>query len=114
MEKQFATYEISLAMKELGFDEECFGYYRNDNKFFYFGEDSRVQKDSILSPIWQQCIDWFIEKYWIHINIVHNLSEFDLGECYVGIYNNPKECINGLRTKEYPTYQQAREQANFK
>ena len=27
MEKQFATFEIALKLKELGFDEECFGYY---------------------------------------------------------------------------------------
>lgn len=69
IQKQFVTYEIAFAMKELGFDEECFGYYRNDNKFFYFGEDSRVQKDSILSPLWQQCIDWFREKHSVHIEI---------------------------------------------
>ena len=27
MKSQFATYEIALKLKELGFDEECFGYY---------------------------------------------------------------------------------------
>lgn len=27
MKKQFVTYEIALKLKELGFDEPCFGYY---------------------------------------------------------------------------------------
>ena len=27
MEKQFVTYEIALDLKNLGFNEECFGYY---------------------------------------------------------------------------------------
>ena len=27
MKEQFVTYEIALKLKELGFDEECFGYY---------------------------------------------------------------------------------------
>lgn len=27
MKKQFVTYEIALKLKELGFDEDCFGYY---------------------------------------------------------------------------------------
>lgn len=27
MKKQFVSYEIALALKELGFDEECFGYF---------------------------------------------------------------------------------------
>ena len=28
MRKHFVTYEIALKLKELGFDEPCFGYYR--------------------------------------------------------------------------------------
>lgn len=28
MKEQFVTYEIALKLKELGFDEPCFGYYR--------------------------------------------------------------------------------------
>lgn len=28
MEKQFVTYEIALKLKELGFDRDCFGYYK--------------------------------------------------------------------------------------
>lgn len=27
MEEQFVPYELSVKLKELGFDEECFGYY---------------------------------------------------------------------------------------
>ena len=27
MKEQFVTYEIALKLKELGFDEKCFGYY---------------------------------------------------------------------------------------
>ena len=27
MEKEFVTYEIALELKQLGFDEPCFGYY---------------------------------------------------------------------------------------
>ena len=111
MEKQFVTYEIALVMKELGFDEECFGYYRNDNKFFYFGEDSRVQKDSILSPIWQQCIDFFREKQEIDIEI-H--SKFGQG---CGWWANL--CYNPTRTEVlnvgmFNDYYKAREQAILK
>ena len=29
MEKEFVPYELALRMKELGFDEPCFGYYNN-------------------------------------------------------------------------------------
>lgn len=30
MNKQFVTYEIALAVKELGFDEECLAYYSKE------------------------------------------------------------------------------------
>ena len=31
MEKEFVTHEIALALKELGFDEECLGWYNFKN-----------------------------------------------------------------------------------
>ena len=37
MNKEFIPYEQALALKELGFDEPCFGYYNikdNDLKLF--------------------------------------------------------------------------------
>ena len=67
MEEQFVTYEIALKLKELWFDEECFGYFRNRDKFLCLGADSRVQRDSTLAPLWQQVIDWFREKRDIHL-----------------------------------------------
>ena len=35
MKEQFVTYEIALAMKELGFDEHCLTHYMKD-----IGKDS--------------------------------------------------------------------------
>ena len=32
MEKEFIPYEQALALKELGFDEPCFGYYYASDK----------------------------------------------------------------------------------
>ena len=37
MEKQFVTYEIALKLKELGFDEPCFGYYTPMKKWMMEG-----------------------------------------------------------------------------
>jgi hypothetical protein len=61
MEKQFVTYEIAVKLKELGFDERCFGaflrgkYYPFDITHRFFGEP---QHDIVLAPLWQQAIDW--------------------------------------------------------
>ena len=34
MNKEFIPYEQALELKELGFDEECFGWYSKDGKFY--------------------------------------------------------------------------------
>ena len=31
VEKELILFEEALALKELGFDEECFGYYENNS-----------------------------------------------------------------------------------
>jgi hypothetical protein len=81
MEKEFIPYEQALALKELGFDEPCFGFYYTLNgrdwKFVEKTEYHRLDdemniggKFTISAPLWQQAFDWFREKYvlssWIY------------------------------------------------
>lgn len=74
MNKQFVPYELALKLKELGFNEECFGYsYRDtpDPKSrlnVYIAKtpvtNSSLKEDKGVSlPLWQQAFDWFREKY---------------------------------------------------
>ena len=63
MNKEFVTYEQALALKELGFNEECFGYYvittlliTTDNVY-----DSK-EIPTIKAPLKQQVFRWFREK----------------------------------------------------
>jgi len=80
MKEQFVTYEIALALKELGFDEECFAFYLFDKQLQLscavyntnsYWEDSKLR--DISAPLWQQVIDWFRVKYNydIHITFKH-------------------------------------------
>ena len=53
MEEQFVTYEIALKLKELGFNEECFGYYHVNEGYtkgyvFCYPEISRNNDCSIF------------------------------------------------------------------
>jgi hypothetical protein len=67
MEKEFVTYEQALALKELGFDEECFAFYNGkflDSTDYNFDDDT--SKDiglCIKVPLKQQVFRWFREKY---------------------------------------------------
>jgi hypothetical protein len=70
MESNFVTYERALALKELGFDEECLDYY-----YKVYKEDTielwRFSKTQwpdtshpiVWAPLKQQVFRWFREKY---------------------------------------------------
>ena len=71
MNKEFVTYEQALALKELGFDEPCFGYYFGKDKEVYLldgqmsapFEPSLDSKVMFRAPLKQQVFRWFREKY---------------------------------------------------
>ena len=76
MKEQFVTYEIALKLKELAFDEECFGYYSEqyDKTQFLclYQEEDYFDEIRLEAPLWQQVIDWFDEK---NIHIIINFPQ---------------------------------------
>jgi hypothetical protein len=65
MENLFIPYEQALIIKELGFDEPCFGIWeRNDKLWFknYVKGVDFIPEDNILAPLYQQAFRWFREK----------------------------------------------------
>lgn len=137
MQKEFVTYEIALALSELGFNNPCIAFYAKydfDNdpgeeikqgslipfeqgggyygeSFYLKGFNVYPQKESnivlgyvVLAPLWQQAVDWFIEKHNIYIDLVgaHSYQQ-GVGrwfKMYAGIVNympsdsNDWECIS--------------------
>jgi hypothetical protein len=70
MEKEFVSYEIALALKELGFDEKCFLYYGENNILRVFTIDikdfitnSELPPQYNTCPTFSQAFRWFREKY---------------------------------------------------
>ena len=76
MEKEFVPYEQALALKELEFDEPCFGYYI-DNKFEFFADVRSCNTNSEFgfyptAPLYQQAFRWFREKH----KLYHTINMF--------------------------------------
>jgi hypothetical protein len=71
MEKEFVPYELSLELKQLGFDEPCFGWFTGS--YLRIGsvvENKHVQgEDEILAPTYSQAFRWFEEKYSYFVDI---------------------------------------------
>lgn len=67
MEKYFLSYDLSLKLKDLGFNQKDnnFGFYDTKGNFQIFH-----RPDYIVAPIWEQAFDFFREKY----NIIHYIT----------------------------------------
>jgi hypothetical protein len=80
MEKEFANYEQSLALKELRFDEQCYGHYDSTGELNTIEEYARVgadilhmlskkfnsesyMKEMCSAPLKQQVFRWFRDNY---------------------------------------------------
>jgi antitoxin component YwqK of YwqJK toxin-antitoxin module len=79
MKNEFIPYEQALALKELGFDEQCFSFYNVTHPSYHHGElyksegyyrySDNVYKDEVIAPLYQQAFRWFREKYGLYHRI---------------------------------------------
>jgi hypothetical protein len=61
MKNEFVPYDIALAMKELGFNESCFGYYLLEDECFMDVRIRRQGEALCLAPLYQQAegVIWY-------------------------------------------------------
>jgi hypothetical protein len=105
MEKEFVPYQLSLDMKELGFDEPCmyiFDKQRNNLMCPIYGLFENEEPNRFLNaPLYQQAFRWFREKYKLYSYIGRacgSTSEIYFVEIYtlteeLGIYDKDEEQI---------------------
>jgi len=119
MNKEFIPYEEALALKELGFDEPCFGRYYYKELYpmlnpqseetelvFEFGQYIKQTEVTILAPLKQQAFRWFREEcnllHIINIDLSDNLKD----KVYVySIEDHLGSIVD--RSEEFKTYEEA-------
>ena len=123
MEKEFIPYELALALKELGFNEPCFGWFRStlipSNFTEYFLEtefgmnespsdwvNSNFLDKACSAPLYQQAFRWFREKYKMDSVIIRSFSMTNSYHYNIVI---DQDYGNDLQSTSIPnrTYQQA-------
>jgi hypothetical protein len=72
MEKEFIPYEQALDLKELGFDEPCFGYRDGVGHLMI----KSMPHSAISAPTFSQSFRWFREKHNILATIYSNASGY--------------------------------------
>ena len=64
---EFIPYEQALALKGLGFDEECFSFYNAIGELYesegYYSYSKNVHQFEVVAPLYQQAFRWFREKH---------------------------------------------------
>jgi len=102
MEKEFIPFELSLKMKQLGFDEPCFAFYNYNSQLCrYMNPDKdwnnlnhQQLKNSKITipnthtaPTFSQAFRWFREKYNLHINKTGNnyFTSFNMTESKIEV-----------------------------
>lgn len=72
----------------------AYGY----NNYFL---NKEIGMNQVFAPLWQECIDWFMVKHYLIINV----SQID------NVTNEWNYSINGKLANEKTTYHEAREKA---
>ena len=112
MKKEFVTYEQAVALKELGFDEPCIGYYYN-NKIYFNSPGVNVAGPSGEQPLplKQQVFRWFREKHgmcsWIDRMYTENHIVYYRWTIEKPITDPPNYNNTWITLKEYSTYEEA-------
>lgn len=109
---EFVTFELSKKLKDLGFNEPFFFFYREDDKDKYVHHASiskpliycnKIDNEVIIAPTIAQVLRWLREEKNIHIEI--RLFTYGYGFDIYKIY--PKERMVWSGTLEYETFEQA-------
>ena len=109
MNKEFVPYEESLALKELGFDEECLKYWNDFGKtstymrFQLLNDIDDWCQDYIKAPLYSQAFRWFREKYNLY-QFVHYHSR---PEYTFAIYNDIEMNWTLHEKVSFNTYEEA-------
>ena len=80
MEKHFATYNQALALKELGFNEPCLGFYDdqyNKDNSFYINDSFNQNKRLIYTsaPLKSQVFEWFRKEHKLRANVMDFIDD---------------------------------------
>ena len=115
MNKEFIPYEQALALKQLGFDEPCLGFYNHQCQLILMTQEDensiQVYKNSYVKlgkqyavPLYQQAFRWllllvnkdkhFTNKWTISYN--EDYYSLFLGGCNMEVFKAELDCIKYL------------------
>jgi len=119
MEREFVPYELAMKLKELGFDEPCFGCFNHLDKSEIWTNRTYTNglTENITAPTFSQAFRFFTEKYGLYHHIVPEFYTKGINFNWQILWYLPKEewtnhvISDGTAlygdNGEYPTQEQA-------
>jgi hypothetical protein len=116
MEKEFVPYNLSLRMKQLGFDETCCGYYDHSIKELDTISSEVCERlckhdTHIKAPLYQQAFRWFREKYDLNGFVGYLPNAKKWYSSYLDIKWSGREYMKVMETEDrgirFETYEEA-------
>jgi len=108
MTKEFVPYELALKLKQLGFDEPCFGRFNNDGYLLIAHTEKYIISNGVdrsefftLAPTFSQAFRWFREKHGMVFNLVGS------GPYYPSIAFILIDGNSDIELGEYDNYEEA-------
>ena len=108
MTKEFVPYELALKLKQLGFDEPCFGRFNNDGYLLITHTEKYIISNGVdrsefftLAPTFSQAFRWFREKHGMVFNLVGS------GPYYPSIAFILIDGNSDIELGEYDNYEEA-------
>jgi hypothetical protein len=114
-EKEFVTYELALRMKQLGFDEPCFGYFTSPKELIIQQPKDKNGVYVYFAPTFSQAFRWFREKYSLLLDVVMFYDENQLPLTYKNlqkpkgyfVWNYYDENFSEEKAVKLETYEEA-------
>ena len=117
MEREFVPYVLAVKLKELGFNEPCFGHYANVELVYDSHTNNEMQRFRYAAPTFSQTFRFFREKYQIFPEVLTDCTtEPKFVYTYKTFYGNPKDLTEqewgwenniGQYSDLYRTYEEA-------
>jgi hypothetical protein len=102
--KDFIPYEQAIALKELGFNEPCFGYFSYEELIIEGRYKNSEHGRSISSPLFQQAFRFFRENHdlriWIESNYGVLKFEYVIATTNPNFINKQFNDFSGYNTYE--------------
>ena len=105
--KEFVKYEQALALKELGFDEPCLGYFDCERDFKFIFNKQKFLSCEVVTPTYRTAFRWFRDKHEIDVFYWRNSLTDKYRVIDIKISNKEINLEEKFEDTEYTTYEEA-------